>query len=74
MGLPALTVIESHRHDIVRFDRQPVHGQNLPAPVQAGVFKGAQLQRQHGFSLQTTTASAHLLLSCSNAELVESVR
>lgn len=60
-GSPVLTVVEAHRHDVVRVDRQPVQGQNLPAAAVVRIFEGAQLERQHGFSLQTTTASSHLL-------------
>lgn len=55
----------------MRFDRQPGHGQNLPAPVEARVFIGAQLQRQHTVGLQRTTASLHLLLSTYNTKLAE---
>lgn len=28
-GSLGLTMVESHRKDVVRLDRQPVHGQNL---------------------------------------------
>lgn len=48
------TIIESNSHYVVWFSRQPIHGQDLSTSFQTRSFEGAQLQRQHSFSLQKT--------------------
>lgn len=49
------TIIEASSQDIVRFDRQPVHGENLVILFIVVGLEGAPLQSDHTLYLHTHT-------------------